>query len=65
LQEGYSTEEQIMAKLKKRKPMAEFDEVETRKAIYEMLHDETIRLMSDGTYRPRLRAAEPSRSSQN
>jgi hypothetical protein len=59
LQEEYSSEDQIMDKLRKARPAVQLDEQETRKALYEMLQGETVRLMGDYRYRPRIRSTRP------
>ena len=59
LQEGFFSEEEIMIKLGKGRPLAQLDSQEARKALYEMLQDETIRIMSDYKYRPRTRSPKP------
>jgi len=51
-----------MNKLRNQNPTRKFDEIETRKALYEMLQDETVRLMKDKRYRPRVRAAQSTSS---
>jgi hypothetical protein len=50
--------EEIMNKLKDRDPMGKFNEIETRKALYEMLQDETVRLRRDKIYQLRTREAK-------
>ena len=55
LQDNELSLEDIMNKLRDQNPMRKFDEIETRKALYEMLHDETVRLLKDKRYRPRVR----------
>lgn len=62
LQDGELSLEEIMTRLRNQNPTSKFDDIETRKALYEMLHDETVRLMQDKRYRPRLRAAQPTPS---
>jgi hypothetical protein len=59
LQEAYLSEKQIIEKLKTRRPTVAIDEQEARKALYEMLQDETVRIMQDYKYRPRIRSSDP------
>src|SRR5919107_1890654 len=49
-------ERRTETKLKKYNPTSTFDDVETRKALYEMLHDETVRLQEDKKYRARAKS---------
>jgi hypothetical protein len=49
-------ENAIMSALEKGQPLRETDKVEVRKALYEMLSDETIRFTSEKKYKPRERS---------
>ncbi|KWD48834.1 hypothetical protein WL67_15670 [Burkholderia ubonensis] len=46
----------IISALEGGQPLREADKVEVRKALYEMLSDETIRFTSDKKYKPRQRS---------
>jgi DNA-directed RNA polymerase specialized sigma24 family protein len=60
LQKDHLSEEEIIKELGQRNPTVQIDVQETRKALYEMLQDETVRLMGDNKYRPRIRSARPT-----
>ena len=46
----------IISALEQGQPLKETDKVEVRKALYEMLSEETVRFTSDKRYKPRERS---------
>lgn len=52
-QDSPLTEDQIIAQFRRNQPTQSIDDVELRKALYEMLTDQTLRFRTNGTYKAR------------